>query len=271
MDMFDQLKPDWVFLSAAKVGGIHANMTYPAEFIYDNLMIEANVIHASYVHRVKKLLFLGSSCVYSKDAPQPFKEQDLLCGHLEKSNEPYAISKIAGIIMCQSYNKQFGTNFISIMPANLYGPGDNFDLATSHVIPAILRKVHEGKNTGANIVEIWGTGNPRREFLYVEDLADACLFLMKNYDSSEMVNVGTGQDFTIRELTYLIKDVVGYEGEFRFNGNMPDGMSRKIVDISRLRSLGWEPSVSLRQGLELTYKWFLENEQSLRRSETNHS
>jgi GDP-L-fucose synthase len=264
MEMFDRLKPDWVFLAAAKVGGIHANMTYPAEFIYDNLMIQSNVIHASYVHNVKKLLFLGSSCIYSKDAPQPFKEEHLLCGYLEKSNEPYAISKIAGIIMCQSYNRQYGTDFISIMPANLYGPGDNYDLANSHVIPAILRKVHEGKKTGAEVVEIWGTGNPRREFLYVEDLADACLFLMNNYDSSEIINVGAGYDLTIREIALLIKDIVGYRGEFRFNANMPDGMHQKIVDVSRLTALGWKPSVSLRQGLEITYQRFLENEHDRR-------
>ncbi len=260
LELFSQLKPDWVFLAAAKVGGIYANMTYPAEFIYDNLMIQSNVINACHVHNVKKLLFLGSSCIYSKDAPQPFKEEHLLCSYLEESNKPYAISKIAGIIMCQSYNRQYGTNFISIMPANLYGPGDRFDLATSHVIPAIMRKIHEGKRTGAKFVEIWGTGHPRREFLYVGDLADACLFLMNNYDSSQIINVGAGYDFTIKEIAYRIKEVVGYEGDFRFNPDMPDGMHRKILDVSRLTDMGWVPSVSLRQGLELTYDWYLENE-----------
>ncbi|MBI5252576.1 MAG: GDP-L-fucose synthase [Desulfomonile tiedjei] len=260
MDLFSQLKPDWVFLAAAKVGGIYANMTYPAEFIYDNSMIQSNVIHASYVHKVKKLLFLGSSCIYPKDAPQPFKEEHFLCGYLEKSNEPYAVSKIAGIIMCQSYNRQYGTNFISIMPANLYGPEDRFNLANSHVLPAILRKIHEGKRTGAEEVEIWGTGTPRREFLYVDDLADACLFLMNNYNSSEIINVGAGDDVTIKEIAYLIKDVAGYEGQFKFNVDMPDGMARKLLDSSRLTNIGWKPSVPLRKGLELTYKWFLENE-----------
>ncbi len=264
MDLFSSLKPDWVFLAAAKVGGIYANLTYPRDFIYDNLMIQSNVIHAAYVNKVTKLLFLGSSCIYPKDAPRPLKEEYLLSGYLEKSNEPYAVSKIAGIVMCQAYNRQHGTNFISVMPANLYGPNDSFDLANSHVIPALLRKIHEGKLSGADFVEIWGSGNPRREFLYVDDLADACLFLMKNYDSSEIINVGAGGDVTIREIAYLIKDVAGYEGEFRFNADMPDGVFQKLVDSSRLRDLGWAPSVTLKKGLELTYSWFLQNEPFLK-------
>lgn len=264
LDLFSRLKPDWVFLAAAKVGGIYANLTYPMDFIYDNLMIQSNVIHAAFVNKVSKLLFLGSSCIYPKDAPQPLKEEYLLSGYLEKSNEPYAVSKIAGIIMCQAYNRQHGTNFISVMPTNLYGPNDRFDLANSHVIPALLRKIHEGKQSRADFVEIWGSGNPRREFLYVDDLADACLFLMKNYDSTDIVNVGAGGDVTIKEIAYLIKDVVGYEGEFRFNADMPDGVFQKLVDSSRLRSLGWSPSVTLRKGLELTYRWFLQNEHLLK-------
>jgi GDP-L-fucose synthase len=264
VDLFSSLKPDWVFLAAAKVGGIYANLTYPMDFIYDNLMIQSNVIHAAYVNKVTKLLFLGSSCIYPKDAPRPLKEEYLLSGYLEKSNEPYAVSKIAGIVMCQAYNRQHGTNFISVMPANLYGPNDTFDLANSHVIPALLRKIHEGKLSGADFVEIWGSGNPRREFLYVDDLADACLFLMKNYDSSEIINVGAGGDVTIREIAYLIKEVVGYEGEFRFNADMPDGVFQKLVDSSRLRGLGWAPSVTLKKGLELTYSWFLESERLLK-------
>jgi GDP-L-fucose synthase len=264
LDLFSRLKPDWVFLAAAKVGGIYANLTYPMDFIYDNLMIQSNVIHAAYVNKVRKLLFLGSSCIYPKDAPRPLKEEYLLSGYLEKSNEPYAISKIAGIIMCQAYNRQHGTNFISVMPANLYGPNDRFDLATSHVIPALLRKIHEGKASGADFVEIWGSGNPRREFLYVDDLADACLFLMRSYDSTEIINVGAGGDVTIKEIAYLIKDVVGYKGEFRFNADMPDGVFQKLVDGSRLRSLGWVPSVTLEEGLELTYRWFLQNECGLK-------
>lgn len=264
LDLFDRLKPDWVFLAAAKVGGIYANMTYSAEFIYDNLMIESNVIHASHLHGVKKLLFLGSSCIYPRDAPQPFREEHFLSGYLEKSNKSYAISKIAGIIMCQSFNRQYGTNYISVMPTNLYGPKDRFDRENSHVIPAILLKIHEAKRAGMKSVEIWGTGAPLREFLYVDDLADACLFLMNNYDSDDIINVGAGHEISIKELAHLIKDVVEYQGEFSFNANMPDGMPRKLVDTTRLTALGWRPSVSLRQGLESTYKWFLENESSLR-------
>lgn len=263
--LLNDLKPDWVFLAAAKVGGIHANATYPAEFIHTNLMIECNVLHAAYRAGVKKLLFLGSSCIYPKFAPQPMKEEYLLSGALEPTNTPYAVAKIAGIIMAQSYNRQYGTNFISVMPCNLYGINDNFDLKNSHVVPALLRKTHEAKVSGAEFVEIWGSGNPMREFLYVDDLADACVFLMENYNGSEIVNIGTGKDGTVRELAQLIKDVVGFEGEIRFNPERPDGMPRKLVDVSRITALGWKPTRSLRQGLEATYAWFLENQDRVRK------
>jgi GDP-L-fucose synthase len=259
MDMFGQLKPDLVFLAAAKVGGIYANLTYPADFIYDNLMIQTNVIHASCQHDVKKLLFLGSSCIYPAKSPQPIKEEYLLSGYLEKTNEAYALSKIAGIFMCQAYNRQYGTNFISLMPANLYGPGDTFDPSVSHVIPALIRKIHDGKECGAEFVEIWGTGDPRREFLYVDDLADACLFLMENYDSSDIINVGVGKEVTIRDLAYLIREVIGYRGEFTFNTDMPDGVPRKLLNTSKITGMGWQPSTALREGLEMTYRWFLDN------------
>ncbi len=259
MDMFDELKPDLVFLAAAKVGGIYANLTYPADFIYDNLMIQTNVIHASCQHGVKKLLFLGSSCIYPAKSPQPIKEEYLLSGYLEKTNEAYALAKIAGIFMCQSYNRQYGTNFISLMPANLYGPGDTFDPSISHVIPALIRKIHAGKECGAEFVEIWGTGNPRREFLYVDDLADACLFLMENYDSSEIINVGAAKEVTIRDLAHLIGQVIGYGGEFTFNTDMPDGVPQKLLNTSKIAKMGWQPSTRLREGLEMTYRWFLDN------------
>jgi GDP-L-fucose synthase len=264
-ELLDTLKPDWVFLAAAKVGGIHANSIFPADFIYTNLMIEANVLHAAFLSGVKKVLVLGSSCIYPKQALQPMKEEYFLGGHLEPTNQAYAVAKIAGIVMAQSYNKQLGTNFISAMPCNLYGPNDNFDLDNSHVVPALMRKTHEAKLSGAEFVEIWGTGNPLREFLHVDDLADACLFLMRNYDSSEIVNVGAGYDLSIRDLAILIKDVVGYEGELRFNPNMPDGMTRKLLDVSRIRALGWKPSIPFREGLTATYKWYRENETLLRR------
>jgi GDP-L-fucose synthase len=259
MDMFGELKPDLVFLAAAKVGGIYANLTYPADFIYDNLMIQTNVIHASCQHGVKKLLFLGSSCIYPAKSPQPIKEEYLLSGYLEKTNEAYALSKIAGIFMCQAYNRQYGTNFISLMPANLYGPWDTFDPSVSHVIPALIRKIHVGKECGAEFVEIWGTGDPQREFLYVDDLADACLFLMENYDSSDIINVGVGKEVTIRDLAYLIREVIGYRGEFTFNTNMPDGVPRKLLDTSKITGMGWKPSTALRDGLNVTYRWFLDN------------
>jgi len=258
-DFFAQEKPEFVFLAAAKVGGILANNTYPAEFIYDNLAIELNVIHQSYINGVKKLLFLGSSCIYPKYAPQPMKEEHLLTGVLEPTNEPYAIAKIAGIKMCQAYNRQYGTNFISVMPTNLYGPNDNFDLKTSHVLPALIRKFHEAKINGQPYVEIWGTGSPRREFLHVDDLADACLYLMQNYNESEFVNIGVGEDISIKELSLLIKEIVGYEGELKFDTSKPDGTPRKLLDVSRLHSLGWKHKISLREGIKQTYKWYIEN------------
>jgi GDP-L-fucose synthase len=263
--LLQDLKPDWLFLAAAKVGGIHANFTYPADFIYINLMIECNVLHAAYKVGVKKVLFLGSSCIYPKLAPQPMKEEHLLTGPLEPTNTPYAVAKIAGIVMAQSYNRQYGTNFIAVMPCNLYGFNDNFDLENSHVVPALLRKTHEAKVSGAKYVEIWGSGSPMREFLHVDDLADACVFLMENYNSSEIVNIGTGTDRTIRELALLIKDVVGYKGEIRFDPGKPDGMPRKLVDVSRITAMGWKPSISLREGLEATYAWLLENQDRLRK------
>lgn len=266
LELLGELKPDWVFLAAARVGGIHANNTFPAQFIYQNLMIQANVIHASYLNGVKKLLFLGSSCIYPRLAPQPMKEEYLLSGYLEPTNEPYAVAKIAGIIMCQSYSRQYGANYISVMPTNLYGPHDNFDLQNSHVIPALLLKTHEAQQAGAEYVEIWGSGNPLREFLHVDDLADACLFLMENYDSREIINIGSGTDISIEDLALLIADVVGFKGSIRFDSKMPDGMPRKLLDVSRISALGWKPARSLREGLESTYRWFLDNQQRLRGS-----
>ena len=263
--LLEELSPDWVFLAAARVGGIYANSTYPAEFIYTNLMIEANVIHASYMAGVKKLLFLGSSCIYPRDAPQPMKEEYLLSGYLEKTNTPYAVAKIAGIVMVQSYNRQYGTSFIPVMPSNLFGPNDNYNLKDSHVVPALLRKTHEAKCSGADFVEIWGSGNPLREFLYVDDLADACLFIMENCDSAELLNIGTGSDLSIRELAQMIKDIVGFTGEIRFNTEMPDGTPRKLLDVSRLNALGWKPSKSLREGLTEAYRWYVQNESTARR------
>jgi len=259
-----QLAPDWVFLAAAKVGGIHANVTYPADFIYDNLMIQTNVMHACYLSGVKKLLFFGSSCIYSRDAPQPTKEEHLLGGYLEPTNEPYAIAKIAGIITARSYNRQHGANFISVLPANLYGPYDNFDLDNAHVIPALLRKMDAAKSAGAASVEVWGSGEPRREFLHVHDLADAAVFLMENYDSDEIINVGSGQDRTIRELALLIREIVGFHGEIGFNRSCPDGISRKLLDVSRLTALGWRSSIPLQEGLASTYRWYEENQHMLR-------
>ena len=265
LGLMERIKPDWIFLAAARVGGIHANSTYPADFIYDNLMIQTNILHAAYLHAVRKALFLGSSCIYPKLAPQPIKERSLLSGYLESTNQPYAVAKISGIAMAQSYNKQYGTNFISVMPSNLYGPNDNFDLENSHVIPSLMRKTHEAKISGAEFVEIWGTGNPRREFLHVDDLADACVFLMETYDSSEIVNIGSGEDIPVRELAAIIKDVVGFKGDMAFNTNMPDGTPRKLLDVSRINALGWNPSISLREGLVSTYDWYLENENHLRK------
>jgi len=248
-DFFAREKPEYVFLAAAKVGGILANDTYRAEFLYDNLMIESNIIHQSYVQGVKKLLFLGSSCIYPKMAPQPLKESSLLSGFLEQTNEPYAIAKIAGIKLCENYRRQYGCDFISAMPTNLYGPNDNYDLNTSHVIPALIRKFYEAKQQNQPFVEVWGTGNPRREFLHVDDLADACLFLMKNYSEQEFTNVGTGVDLSIRELAALIASILEYNGELVFNTSKPDGTPRKLMDVSTLTNLGWKPTIGLREGL----------------------
>ena len=258
-DFFDKERPEHVFLAAAKVGGILANNTYPAEFIYSNITVQSNVIHSSYLFGVKKLLFLGSSCIYPRDCPQPMKEEYLLSGYLEPTNEPYAIAKIAGIKMCQSYNRQYGTNFISVMPTNLYGPNDNFDLTTSHVLPALIRKVHEAKSNNKPYVEVWGTGNPKREFLYVNDLADACMFLMKNYNENEIINIGTGKDVAIKELAEMIKDIVGFEGKIAWDTSKPDGMPRKLLDISKLSSLGWKAKTGFEGGIKKTYEWFKEN------------
>jgi GDP-L-fucose synthase len=288
---FQREKPDYVFLAAAKVGGIIANNTYPAEFIYSNLSIQTNVIHAAYECGVKKLLFLGSSCIYPKFAPQPMKEEYLLTDVLESTNEPYSIAKIAGIKMCQAYNRQYGTNFISVMPTNLYGMGDNFNLETSHVLPALIRKFHLAKlirenreneikkdlqrfpvgfNLDHNLslslkeigitpeyVTLWGTGAPFREFLHVDDLADACMFLMRNYNDSEIINIGDGKDITIKELAELIRDIVGYTGEIAWDTTKPDGTPRKLLDITKLKSLGWAPKISLRDGIKQTYEWYL--------------
>lgn len=246
---FEIEQPDYVFLSAAKVGGIHANDTDRAEFIYDNLMIQSNVIHQSFVHGVSKLLFLGSSCIYPKFAPQPLKEESLLSGLLEPTNEPYAIAKIAGIKMCQAYRSQYGCNFISLMPTNLYGPNDNYDLKNSHVLPALIRKMFDAKENNAPEVKVWGTGTPKREFLHVDDLADACVFLMENYDSPEIINVGTGVDLSIRDLAYLVKKEVGFEGEIVFDTSYPDGTPKKQLDTTVINKLGWSPKISLEDGI----------------------
>jgi len=315
---FESERPEYVFLAAAKVGGIFANNSYPAEFIYNNIMLQTNVIHAAYRLSVKKLLFLGSSCIYPRDCPQPMKEEYLLSGKLEPTNEPYAIAKIAGIRMCQSYNRQYGTHFISVMPTNLYGPGDNFDLEASHALPALIRKFYEAKVCEANLLEakgrrleaknekgprledggsegyrleavgrrqrngfergfasnlkrsapptpsgdfvtIWGTGSPRREFLYVEDLADAALFVMKHYDQSDIINIGAGKDISIRELAEMIKEIVGFKGDLRFDSSKPDGTPSKLLDVSRLESLGWKSRTSLREGIKKTYRWYVEH------------
>lgn len=257
-DFFASEKPDYVVLAAAKVGGIHANNVYRAQFIYENLMIQNNVIHSSYENDVKKLLFLGSSCIYPKFAPQPMNEDALLTGELEPTNEPYAIAKIAGIKMAENYRRQYGCNYISAMPTNLYGPNDNYDLNNSHVLPALIRKFHTAKVTGAPSVEVWGTGSPMREFLHVDDLADACFFLLQNYDEQDFVNVGTGEDCTIKELAETIKEVVGFEGELVWNTDKPDGTPRKLMDVSRLHKMGWKHSIDLRKGIEMTYEVFKE-------------
>ncbi len=251
---FETEKPDVVVLAAAKVGGILANNTYRADFLYDNLAIQNHIIHSAWKGNVKKLLFLGSSCIYPKMAEQPLKEESLLTGLLEQTNEPYAIAKIAGIKMCESFRRQYGCNFISAMPTNLYGPNDNYDLKNSHVLPALIRKTHEAKVAGASEVEIWGTGSPLREFLHVDDLADACLFLLENYNEELFVNVGYGSDISIKNLAMLVREVVGFEGELRFDTSKPDGTPRKLMDSSRLRSFGWKPSISLEEGIKRTYQ-----------------
>lgn len=285
-NFFKTEKPEYVILAAAKVGGILANNTYRADFIYENLQIQNNVIHQSYVHKVKKLLFLGSTCIYPKNAPQPMSEESLLTSPLEYTNEPYAIAKIAGIKMCESYNLQYGTNFISVMPTNLYGPNDNFDLEKSHVLPALIRKIHEAKLNNTSTVEIWGSGNPRREFLYSEDMADACVFLLENRDFKDLalnadtpvakakvgytynndneirnthINIGTGIDISIKELAYLIKDIVGFKGELYFNTSKPDGTMVKLTDPSKLHNLGWRHKVRLEDGIKKVYDWYLQH------------
>jgi GDP-L-fucose synthase len=260
---FEIEKPDYVFLAAAKVGGIHANNTYPAEFIYKNLMIESNIIHSAYKYGVKKLLFLGSTCIYPKMAPQPIKEEDLLSGYLESTNEAYAIAKIAGIELCKFYRRQYGSDFISAMPTNLYGINDNFDLETSHVMPALIRKFHEAKVNGEKEVVMWGTGKPRREFLFVDDLADACVHLIESYSDELHVNIGTGNDIEIRELALLIKDIVGYEGQIINDLSKPDGTPRKLIDVTKLNKLGWKDKVSLEEGIKEVYRWYLEKNKQL--------
>ena len=253
-DFFAQEKPDHVFLAAAKVGGIIANNTYRAEFLYDNLMIQSNVIENSYRHNVKKLLFLGSSCIYPKLAPQPLKEESLLTGLLEHTNEPYAIAKIAGIKMCDAYRSQYGCNFISVMPTNLYGPNDNYDLKNSHVLPALLRKFHEAKISNQPEVVVWGSGNPRREFLHADDMADACVYLMKNYNEEGLINIGVGEDLTIKELAEMIKEIVGYRGKIVFDASKPDGTPRKLMDVTKLSSFGWKASIPLKEGITQVYR-----------------
>lgn len=258
-EFFTAEKPEYVFLAAARVGGILANNTYPAEFIYDNLMMEANIIHSAYKHCVTKLLFLGSSCIYPKFAGQPIKEEYLLTGELEPTNEAYAIAKITGIELCKFYRRQYGADLISVMPTNLYGENDNFNLNSSHVMPALIRKFHEAKINRESEVVIWGTGKPRREFLHVDDLADACVYLMLHYSDEMHVNIGTGEDIEIGELAHLVKEIVGFEDKIINDLSKPDGTPRKLLDISHLKSLGWEPKISLRDGITRTYRWFLKN------------
>lgn len=255
---FAEYRPEYVFLAAAKVGGILANDTYPADFMRDNLQIQTNVIDAAYRHGTKKLLFLGSSCIYPKLAPQPMTEDCLLTGPLEPTNEWYAIAKIAGLKMCAAYKRQYGFNAISAMPTNLYGPGDNFNLQNSHVIPALMRKLHEGKLSGAKSVEVWGTGSPIREFLHVDDLAEGCLHLMRHYDGEQWINIGTGQEITIKDLAMTIKEVVGFEGDIYFDATKPDGTPKKMLEVSKLAETGWKAKIGLREGLVGTYEWFLQ-------------
>jgi len=252
-------KPEFVFLSAAKVGGIMANKTYPADFIRDNLSIELNIIESARLSKVKKLLFLGSSCIYPKLAPQPIKEECLMTSSLEETNKAYAIAKIAGIELCQAYRKQYDVNFISVMPTNLYGQGDNFDLESSHVVPAFIRKFHEAKNSNDPSVVLWGSGKAYREFLYVDDLADACIFLMDYYNDSEIINIGTGEDITIKELATLVQQIVGYKGEIIWDTKKPDGTPRKLLDVSKINKLGWKYTTALKDGIESTYEWYKKN------------
>jgi GDP-L-fucose synthase len=261
-------RPEFVYLAAGTVGGIFANSSRPAEFIYDNMLIHATVVHAAHQYGVKKLLYLGSSCIYPRMAPQPMKEEHLLTGLLEPTNEPYAIAKIAGIKLCEAYRKQYGANFISAMPTNLYGQNDNFDLAQSHVLPALIRKFHDAKAEGKPEVTIWGTGNPRREFLHADDLADACVFLMDHYDQTGHINVGTGEDLSIRDLATALKEVICPSATLRFDTTKPDGPPRKLLDVSRLHALGWKHRISLKEGLASTYEWFLQHHDSLRTSAT---
>ncbi len=259
-DFFAGEKPEYVFLAAAKVGGIQANNVYRADFIYENLMIQNNVIHEAYVNKVQKLMFLGSSCIYPKMAPQPLKEEYLLTGLLEDTNEPYAIAKIAGIKLCESYKRQYGCNFISVMPTNMYGPNDNYNLSNSHVLPALIRKFHDAKESNAPFVEMWGTGTPMREFLHADDLGDACVFLMKNYDGEQFVNIGSGSDLTIKDLALLIKDIVGYQGDIKHDLTKPDGTPRKLMDVSYIHSLGWKHSIELPEGIRQVYEDFKNKE-----------
>lgn len=261
---FETERPNYVILAAARVGGILANDTYPAEFIYDNLMMEANIIDAAYRYKVKKLLALGSTCIYPKMAPQPLKEEYLLTGPLEPTNEWYAVAKIAGIKLCQAYRRQYGCHFIAAMPTNLYGPGDNFDLKNSHVLPALIRKFHAAKENGESSLTLWGTGKPLREFLHVDDLADACLFLLENYDSEEIVNIGVGEDLSIAELAAIVCEVVGFEGEIVYDSSKPDGTPRKLVNVGKINRLGWHAKTGLHDGIEQTYQWFLDNKAQLR-------
>ena len=265
-NFFNSQKPGYVFLAAAKVGGIHANNVYRGQFLYENLTIQNNVLHAAHESGIKKMLFLGSACIYPRDASQPIKEEYLLSGYLEATNEPYAIAKIAGIKLCENYYRQYGDNFISIMPNNLYGPNDNFDLKTSHVIPALIRKFHEAKvNNNAN-VEVWGSGQPLREFLHVDDFADSCLFLMNNTDADQLyrqnishLNIGTGEELTIKGLALIIKDIVGYQGDLKFNSDYPDGTLRKLLDVSRLNKMGWKSKIKLNDGIQSVYEWYVKN------------
>lgn len=259
LDFFKKYKPEYVFLSAAKVGGILANKTYPAEFIFENLMIELNIIQSAYLSGVKKLLFLGSSCIYPKFAEQPIKEESLLTGSLEPTNDAYAIAKIAGIKMCQAYAKQYGVNYISAMPTNLYGINDNFDLYNSHVLPAMIRKFHEAKIINSDSVTLWGTGSPFREFLFVDDLADACTFLLKNYDNPDIINVGTGKDISIKELAELIRKIIGFEGNINWDTSKPDGTPRKLLDVGKIHELGWRNRTDLETGIRLTYDWYIKH------------